>query len=152
MTNILNIFETQGVAPTYFKTAAIIKRLIPKNSSVTYLNDCCPFALTHIKFLVRLVMAHIHPYIPSTLNPQQYAYWKKKMLLTNLFCHPPKFLSHEHLSKNAMHHFIFLSIHITDHLPESLNTSLLGKKAQRCFYFLRKIKKLRLHTPILNCL
>ncbi|KAI4894224.1 hypothetical protein NFI96_007333 [Prochilodus magdalenae] len=44
----------------------------------------------------------------------------------------------------------FLSVHITENLTWSLNTSSIAKKAQQCLYFLRRLRKAHLPPPILT--
>ena len=49
---------------------------MPKEATVTCLNDYCPIALTSVamKYFEGLVMAHINTIIPETLDPLQFAY------------------------------------------------------------------------------
>ncbi|KAI5626796.1 gastrula zinc finger protein XlCGF28.1-like [Silurus asotus] len=44
----------------------------------------------------------------------------------------------------------FLRVHLVDNLTWSLNTSSITKKAQQCFYFLRRLRKAYLPPPILT--
>ncbi|KAI4904477.1 hypothetical protein NFI96_008392 [Prochilodus magdalenae] len=44
----------------------------------------------------------------------------------------------------------FLGVHLAEDLTWSLNTSTIAKKAQQCLYFLRRLRKAHLPSPILT--
>ena len=44
----------------------------------------------------------------------------------------------------------FLGVHITDHLPWSVNTVSLVKRAQQCLHFLHRMRRAHLPPPILT--
>ena len=73
-TDMSNLSLTPSVIPTCFKQTTIVP--VPKNTTVTCLNDYCPVALTSVvmKCFERLVMAHVNTIIPDTLDPLQFAY------------------------------------------------------------------------------
>ncbi|KAK3574928.1 hypothetical protein QTP86_019810, partial [Hemibagrus guttatus] len=73
-TDIFNISLSSVIVPTCLKTMTIVP--VPKNSTVSCLNDYCPAALTLImmKCFKRLVMRHIKTQLPPSLDPLQFAY------------------------------------------------------------------------------
>ena len=73
-TDIFNMSLIRSVIPTCFKQTTIVH--VPKNTQATCLNDYRPVALTSVamKYVERLVMAHINSMIPETLDPLQFAY------------------------------------------------------------------------------
>ncbi len=73
-TNIFNLSLSQCTVPTCLKTSTIVP--VPKQTSITSLNDYRPVALTPVimKCLERLVLQHIKAALPPTLDPHQYAY------------------------------------------------------------------------------
>ncbi|KAK3558854.1 hypothetical protein QTP86_030445, partial [Hemibagrus guttatus] len=73
-TDIFNISLSSAVVPTCLKTTTIVP--VPKKSTVSYLNDYRPVALTPIvmKCFERLVMTHIKTQLPPSLDPLQFAY------------------------------------------------------------------------------
>ncbi|XP_051980215.1 uncharacterized protein LOC127641324 [Xyrauchen texanus] len=74
LTDIFNISLSSAVIPTCFKATTIIP--MPKKSSVSFLNDYRPSALTPIimKCFERLIMRHIKTQLPPSLDPLQFAY------------------------------------------------------------------------------
>ncbi|KAK3523011.1 hypothetical protein QTP86_010515 [Hemibagrus guttatus] len=73
-TDIINISLSSAIVPTCLKTTIIVPML--KKSTVLYLDDYCPVALTPImkKCFERLVMRHIKTQLPPSLDPMQFAY------------------------------------------------------------------------------
>ena len=73
-TDIFNISLSQSVTPTCFKRNTIAP--VPKRFKVACLNDYCPVAITSVimKCFEMLVMTHINPITPHTLDPLQFAY------------------------------------------------------------------------------
>ncbi|KAI5085387.1 hypothetical protein C0J45_23135, partial [Silurus meridionalis] len=71
---VLRECAEQLADPTCLKTTTIVP--MPKKSTVSCLNDCCPVTLTPIviKCFERLVMRHIKTQLPPSLNPMQFAY------------------------------------------------------------------------------
>ena len=74
LTKIFNESLTQASVPTCLKTSTIIP--VPKNNTVSCLNDYRPVALTPIimKCFEKLVRAHIVSALPTGLDPYQFAY------------------------------------------------------------------------------
>eukprot|EP00061_Rhincodon_typus_P013143 g39327.t1 len=70
-TDIFNLSILQAEVPTCFKKNTIIP--VSKKTCATCLNDHHPVALTSInmKYIERLVMAHINSSLPSCLDPLQ---------------------------------------------------------------------------------
>ncbi|XP_072110653.1 uncharacterized protein [Mobula birostris] len=73
LTDIFNISLSSTIVPTCFKAATIVA--VPKKSSVSWLNNYRPIALTSIimKCFERLVMRHIKTLLPPSLDPLQFA-------------------------------------------------------------------------------
>ncbi|KAK3562816.1 hypothetical protein QTP86_009973 [Hemibagrus guttatus] len=73
-TDIFNISLSSAVVPTCLKTTTIVP--VPKNSTVSCLNDYRPIALTPIvmKCFERLAMRHIKTQLSPSLDPLQFAY------------------------------------------------------------------------------
>lgn len=74
LTDIFNISLSQAVVPSCYKKATIIP--VPKQPTVTCLNDYRPVALTPIlmKCFERLVKDHITAALPPSFDPLQFAY------------------------------------------------------------------------------
>ncbi|XP_039614605.1 uncharacterized protein LOC120532567 [Polypterus senegalus] len=70
LTDIFNISLSHATVPTCFKTTIIIP--VPKKSSVSYLNDYHPVALT--RFIMKWFGKHIKTVLPPSLDAQQFAY------------------------------------------------------------------------------
>ena len=105
-TDIFNMSLIESVIPTCFKQTTIVP--VPKNTKATCLKYYRPVALTSIamKCFERLVMAHINPIIPATLDPVQFAYCpnKSKDDAISIALHTlSKPGQKEHLRENAIH-------------------------------------------------
>ncbi|KAI4871900.1 hypothetical protein NFI96_019044 [Prochilodus magdalenae] len=70
----LSVTPAEAAVPTCLKTATIIP--VPKNSTVTGLNDYRPIALTPI--VTKCFERHIKATIDVTVDPHQYAYRKNR--------------------------------------------------------------------------
>jgi hypothetical protein len=70
-TIVFNLSLSQSVIPTCLKMTTIIP--VPKESKASFHNEYRPVELTSVimKCFERLVMAHINPIIPDTLDPLQ---------------------------------------------------------------------------------
>ena len=73
-TDIFNQSLRHCIIPKCFKQSTIIP--VPKKSSVSWLNDYRPVALTSVimKGFERLILAYIKSVIPNTTDPYQFAY------------------------------------------------------------------------------
>eukprot|EP00061_Rhincodon_typus_P003362 g19906.t1 len=84
-TNIFNPSLLRSEIPTYFNKTNII--LVPKKNHVASLNAYRSVALTSIimKFLDRLVMAHINSSLPDYVDPLQFTYRCNRSMADAIF-------------------------------------------------------------------
>ncbi|KAI5086414.1 gastrula zinc finger protein XlCGF28.1-like [Silurus meridionalis] len=129
-TDIFNISLGSATVPTCLKTTTIIP--VPKKSSVSCLNDYRPVALTPImmKCFERLVMRHINDFRRTQSD------------------HSPLIIDGS--SVEIVKSTKFLGVYLADNLTWSFNTSSNTKKAQQRLYFLRRLRKAQLPSPILT--
>ncbi|KAI5098276.1 gastrula zinc finger protein XlCGF28.1-like [Silurus meridionalis] len=173
-TDIFNISLSSNVVPTCLKTTTIVP--VPKQSTVSCLNNYRPIALTPIvmKCFERLIMRHIKTQLPPSLDPMQFAYCPNRS--TDDAISTTLHLALTHLdNKDSYVRMLFIDFSsafntiIPQHLIEKLNllglnTSLcnwildtltgrlysITKKAQQRLYFLRRLRKTHLPSPILT--
>ncbi|KAK1801679.1 hypothetical protein P4O66_022318, partial [Electrophorus voltai] len=136
LTDIFNISLSCAVVPTCFKTTTIVP--VPKKPTVLCLNDYRPIALISIMLQSMHNSNHIIKFADDTTvvglinkdNESAYREEVQELLLSG---------------DRQEHHF--LSVHIAENLTWTLNTR---ERAQRRLYFLRKLRKALLPSPILT--
>ncbi|KAK3547940.1 hypothetical protein QTP70_001327 [Hemibagrus guttatus] len=146
-TDIFNISLSSAIVPTCLKTLTIVP--VPKKSTVSFLNDYHPVALTPIvmKCFERLSQSR-----SGTASPAERDKTKEMVVdfrraqsgHSLLFIHG----SSVEIIKNTK----FLGVPLAENFTWSLNTSSISKKAQQCLYFLRRLRKAHLPPTILTVL
>ncbi len=96
------------MVPTSFKKSVIIP--VPKNNKPSCLNDYRPVALTSIvmKVFERLVKSHICSSIPVTLDPLQFAYRPKDLLMMTSLTYLHSSLTHIDSSNGNYARLLFI--------------------------------------------